>query len=384
MRGKCLHTVILFIMSMLPLCAKAESDVLSITTAAPLPADSALKPLERSREQMWWWNQFRNHTLNLQDTAVVWPKFLKFCVNVYNWADEFFNGTDHDYVVGTGKRWKARVVSDNWVDSYAMRLPKNMPVWMLSNVYSNLGAYIQYMAVSYGYTYDLGNLVGNSSTDHKKMEFGFNCARFNADIYYQENTGGSNIRRFGDFNDRRSFSRRFPGLELKTFGIDAVYYFNNRRFSSGAAYNFSKFQKISQGSWLAGFSYCNLRLELDFTELPSDMIPYLTIPVKNYLIHYDSYALVGGYSYNWVISPKWLYNITVAPSAGITRCYEDSMDGVRLMLSLNIAAKMSLTYNFGNWFVGVIGKMNGHWYKRGDFSIFSSIENFSANIGIRF
>ena len=151
----------------------------------------------------------------MTDTTVIYPRFIKFCVDVYNWGDHLFNSYDPEYVVGTGKRWKARIVSDNWVDSYAMTLPRGLHTWMLSDLYSNIGAYLQYMAVSYGYTYDISNMFGGSSTDHKKMEFGFNCARFNAEIYYQENTGGTNLRRFGKYQNGHIIKERFRGLNLK-------------------------------------------------------------------------------------------------------------------------------------------------------------------------
>ena len=70
-------------------------------------------------------------------------------------------------MVGTGKRWKVRVLNDNWVDSYAMTLPGKMRTKMLSNLYSNIGGYIQYMAVSVGATYDLAKFFSNDPIQHK-------------------------------------------------------------------------------------------------------------------------------------------------------------------------------------------------------------------------
>lgn len=362
---------------------KGISD-LQLDVKAEIPADSQIKPYTESREQRWWLTRLKNRTLNLQDTSVIYPKFIKFCVDVYNWGDRFFNPYDPQYVEGTGKRWKARMVNDNWLDSYAMRLPEKMPVHMLSNPYSNLGGYLQYMAVSVGYTYDMGKFFGNNPINHKKMEFGFNCARFNIELYYQENTGGTYLRKFGKYKNGRFIKKKFPGVELQTSGIDAIYFFNNKRYSHGAAYNFSKFQKKSQGSIIAGFSYSNLKISFDFSQLPRELLPFLTIPVANYLFHYNSYAAVIGYGFNCVINPRLLYNITVLPSFGASHCYEDSLEGEKWMFSTNIAARTSLTYNLGNWFFSFIAKMNGHWYKSGTYSLFSSIENFSANIGIRF
>lgn len=358
------------------------SDSVSIENHPDTTAN--MVPVKKSDSDMWWWTLAKQRKLNLADTAVVYPKFLGFCVDVYNWGDRFFNGTDRDYVVGTGKRWKARMLSDNWNDGYTMALPHGLKTQMLSDLYSNIGGYIQYMAVSMGYSYDFSNLLGTDASNHKKWEFGFNCQRFNVELYLQENTGGTYLRRFGEYRDGAFIKRYFPGVSLHTMGLNAIYFFNNKRYSHGAAYNFSKIQKKSQGSWIAGVSINNIKLSFDFSRLPPDMIPFLTIEPKSYMFHYNSYTLVGGYGYNWVIKPRLLFNVTVLPAVGISYCYEDSIEGEKWKPAFNVLGRTSLTYNYNNWFFSIIGKLNGSWYRSGTYSLFSSIQNFSANVGIRF
>lgn len=331
-----------------------------------------------------WWKKILDGKFDMKEPPDNSPKFVKFCCDVYNWADLTFNSYDSAYVVGTGHRWKFRILNDNWVDTYAMNIDKKMPIRMMSNIYSNIGAYLQYMAVSVGYTWDIANLIGNNPIYHKKFEFGFNCARFNAEVYCQENTGGSYLRKFGRYKDGHIFKAEFPGLKLYTSGLDIYYFFNNRKYSQGAAYNFSKIQKKSQGSFLLGFSYANLDLSLDFRSLPEEVKPFLTVFDGKYVFHYDSYSLLFGYGFNWVITRDLLFNITAMPSVGLAHCYEDSLEGKGNMLSLNIAGRSSVTYNLGNLFFSMIAKINGHWYRSRRYSMFSSIENLSANIGIRF
>lgn len=358
-----------------------------IDTLASGPMEGhPIQPLTYSREQKWWWNVLkRDHKINLQDTSIIYPKFLQFCVDVYNWGDKFFNTFDPEYVVGTGKKWKVRIVSDNWLDSYHMRLPNHINTTMSSDVYANIGAYIQYMAVSVGSSYDVKKLFKKHEPSHKKYEFGFICALFNAEIYYHENQGGVNIRRFGDFHDGKYLKEFFPGVKMYTLGFDAYYFFNNKKYSQGAAYNFAKYQLKSQGSFMLGLSITNQKLSFDFSKLPDNLKPMLPMDDQtNYYFHYNSYALLFGYGYNWVIAPKLLFNATVMPSLGVSHYYEDSIEGDKYMASFNIQGKISLTYNLGNYFFGLFGKMNGHLYKRGDYTLFSSIENFSAYVGLRF
>ncbi len=385
-------TIIIFL---LPATIHAAGDTLHIPDsilpsaptlnlgAAPSIPDK-LPGYQKTDEERWWWNQVKSMKLNINDTTVRYPKFLKFCLDVYHWADHFFNYYEPEYVVGTGKRWKARIVSDNWADSHAMTFPKDMKMAMLSRVYANIGAYVQYMAVSAGYTFDVSNIAHTKMMDHAKMEFGFNCALFDIELYYHENTGGTYLRRFGDYLDGKFFKERFPGVSFYTFGIDATYFFNHKRYSQGAAYNFSKFQKRSQGSLIIGFSYVNNNIMFDFRELPLDLLPYLTIPVSTYHFHYRSYAIIGGYGYNWVVNKRLLFNGTLIPSLGLTHCYEDSLEGEKYMLSRNLAGKASVTYNLGNFFFSGIFRFNGNWYRSNTYSLFSSILNFSGNVGFRF
>lgn len=331
-----------------------------------------------------WWTLLKHGQLHMDDTTVQWPRFLGFCVKVYNWGNIAFNGTDTAYVVGTGKRWKARLVNDYWDDGYALNIDRKMSMLMSGSVYSNLGAYLQYMAVSVGYSIDLTHLITKRPINHKRFEFGFSCARFNAEVYYQENTGGSYIRKFGDYNNGRLFRMAFPGVTMYKYGLNGYYIFNNKRYSYGAAYGFSKIQKRNQGSWMAGFTYTNLDVKLDLRQIDARLMPYLTVPALPYRFHYDSYCLTGGYGHNFVLNPHLLLNLTLMPAVGIAHCYEDSLEGTGSMLAMSGMASASLTYNLKNFFVCAIARGNGNWYRSDRYSFFSPVGTASANVGYRF
>ena len=331
-----------------------------------------------------WWKLLKKGKLNLSDTTVEYPKFLGFCVKVYNWADKTFNSYDTTYVAGTGRRWKARLVSDNWVDSYYLNLSKKMPMRMMSDFYCNAGAYIQYMAVSLGYSIDMSNIIGHKPSNHKKLELSFNCARFNIEGHYWESTGGTFIRTFGDFNDGKLIKEHFPGVIFRTIGVNGYYFFNNRKFSMGAAYNFSKIQKKSAGSAIIGLNFNNLDITMDMNDLPETLKPYLNISPNSYRFHYNSYALMGGYSYNCVLNRHFLFNISAFPGIGFTHAYEDSVESGAKLFSLIMKGQTSLTYNLNDFFICAIGKIDGNWYRSPNFSFFSSVENLQVSIGFRF
>ncbi|MDE6793476.1 MAG: DUF4421 family protein, partial [Muribaculaceae bacterium] len=153
-----------FILTLSAFCgAQAQTDSLPAISRIELPVETvvsipdSMPSYQPSDKERWWLNRLKNRTLNLADTTVRYPKFLGFCIKVYNWADKFFNSYDPEYVVGTGKRWKVRVGSENWMDAYWLTLlePERLDIGMASNLYSTIGGYLQYMAVSIGYSYDI-------------------------------------------------------------------------------------------------------------------------------------------------------------------------------------------------------------------------------------
>lgn len=331
-----------------------------------------------------WFHLLKTYKLSINDTTVQWPKFLKFCVDVYHWGDRTFNSFDTTYVVGTGRRWKARLVNDNWTDSYAMRFNKDMYMLMQSNIYCHLGTYLQYMAVSVGYNIDLTNILGNKPANHKKVDFGFTCALFNASLTYSENTGGTYLRKFGDYNNGQVFRLPFEGLTLKSINFNVYYMLNNKRYAESAAYGFGRIQKKSAGSFIGGFNYANQDLWLNFNKLPEALIPYLKFTVDDYRFHYNAYSFLLGYGYNWVLNRHLLFNITALPSIGWNSCYEDSSEGKVRQFTFGINGKTSLTYNHGDVYAAITARMDMHWYNSSKYSIISGIENFAAIVGVRF
>ncbi|MDE7412458.1 MAG: DUF4421 domain-containing protein [Muribaculaceae bacterium] len=405
-------TILLSVCNALCIYANENSPVVTVETPAPMAMiptrdldvdealediygnefpdiddDRPLRPLTRPEENDTnrnWWQLLRKGRLSTSDTTVQYPKFLNFCMKVYRWADKAFNSYDSLYVVGTGRRWKVRILSDNWVDSYSFNPGKKIPIRMMSDPYSNIGAYLQYMAVSVGYSFDMNKLTSRKDDGHHKFEYTFNCARFNIEGHLWTNSGSTFIRTFGDYNDGHLIKKRFDGVKLKNLEVYGYYFFNNRKFSMGAAYNFSKIQKKSAGSAVLGIGYNNINLSLDLEALPEELKPYLKVAPDKYRFHYRSYALISGYSFNWVLTPKLLFNVSAMPGIGINLTYLDNYSGSAKSMALNIRAMSSLTYNLKDFFICAVAKLYGSWYVSGKDYMFSSVENGQISIGYRF
>ena len=91
--------------------------------------------------EMPWYKQLYETGFRIHDPAINYPRFMRFALKVYDWGDHTFNSYNSDYVVGTGKNWKARIDSYNWMESYMMLFSINSRdmLHIRSNVYDDLG-----------------------------------------------------------------------------------------------------------------------------------------------------------------------------------------------------------------------------------------------------
>lgn len=352
--------------------------------------DSRLADLVRQREdsarfmEMPWYKQLFHNNFRINDPRIRYPRFARFCVDVYNWGDRTFNRYDTTYVVGTGKNWKVMAKSYNWMESYALYFNSRSFLRINSDVYSDLGAYICFMAVSTGYTANANMVFAGRRNTRQTYNFTFTCALFSATFNYAKTRGGARITHFGDYGGRR-FSYDFDGIAQRTYSGALYYFFNHRRYSQAAAYSFSKYQLKSAGSWLAGFNFTHQNIDMDFSTLPPEMLSHLPSLLHHYSFHYTDYDLMGGYAHNWVLSPrKWLINLTALPSVGYKHSNEGTTEGRKDMFSTNVRLMTSVVYNHRSLFASLQGNFEGHLYFTRGYTFFNSIESLSLIVGCRF
>ena len=140
------------------------------------------EPYDTTRNSGYWWRALKHGKVNFNDSTMGYPRFVKFCYKTYIWGDRTFNSYDSTYVQSTGKNWKLILKSDNWVDSYIGHPVKGVNQVMNSNLVSNIGLSLSFMAVSVGYSVNVSNLIHGGKLSNK-VDFSFTCARFAADAY---------------------------------------------------------------------------------------------------------------------------------------------------------------------------------------------------------
>ena len=343
--------------------------------------DKLNEPYDTTRNSGYWWRALKHGHVDFNDSTMGYPKFVKFCYRTYMWGDRTFNSYDTAYVKSTGKNWKLILKSDNWVDSYIGRPFKDVKMVMNSNLVSNIGLSLSFMAVSLGYSVNVSNLIHGSNLSNK-VDFSFTCARFTADAYYWENSNETNVIYTDKTHDRYKIKQ--SGLTRKAMGVTAYYFFNNRRYAQAAAYCFSKYQKRSAGSWLAGVSLQHFDVKYDKDQLPEEAQGYVISDASMTRILYNDYCVLFGYGHNWVLGRKWLLNTTVTPYLGYRYNHFHDNGNMSSAVSLNLRIRTAAVYNLKNYFMGIQGFADHHRYKSKNSRLVNSTIDFTALVGIRF
>lgn len=290
------------------------------------------------------------------DSIATWGKFPRFVVNTYRWGDKFFNGYDTTYVRSIGYKFSAKITTESWLDGYSFRLPNKTGIFMRSDPSTSVGVYLTYLAVSAGYDINVSKLFGGADQSRKRLRFGFNCMLFAAEAYLISNNVGTTLKKFGP---EHHLNLPFDAIDNSTWGVDAYYFFNHKRYSEAASFNYSRLQQKSQGAFYTGFSIYSQRLRFDFSGLPEELKTILPSHWNNYIyqVNTHNYALRFGYGYNWVFAPKWVLGVSESPIIGVRKGYVNS-DISKVSLSLYNRMKLSVVWNNGPWFAGVTGRFD--------------------------
>lgn len=290
------------------------------------------------------------------DSVAEWGRFPRFCVNVYRWGDKFFNGYDSTYVRGTGYKFNGKFTADSYLDYYNFALPNKLRMDIASDPATSVGFYLTYLALSAGYDINVSNLFHSTAKARSRYRFGFSCSLLSVEAYFENNDVGTCIKRFGDDTD---LNLSFNDINIHSWGLDAYYFFNHKKYSQAAAFGFGRVQLRSQGSFYAGLSIYSQRYDFDFNGLPADMVEQLPGWWDNlhYRVRTINYGVRAGYGYNWVFAPHWLLGVSVSPTFGLRKGFVNS-EKEETDYSIFMRGRLSVVWNNSRWFAGLIGKID--------------------------
>lgn len=187
-------------------------------------------------------------------------------------------------------------------------------------------------------------------------------------------------------------------IKVHTVIADGYYLFNGKHFSYAAAYDQSVLQKRSAGSFMAGAMYFYGHIDYS-TRVNGDLI-YMMHGLGRVKMWQGSVG--AGYAYNWVPARGLLVSAMAMPMLtfvnklkgyGYTTNVDELMGDPRFLdedisneewdewfysnltvtpmgdktfnsgMTVNFDARLSLTYNFGQYFINAYGQFNNNRYR---------------------
>ena len=264
------------------------------TIAVTALSDSVL--LEDIDVKNAWKKRIFRHGWSINDTTIVYPRALNFGFKAYRWINHALNFYDTTYVVNPGKtkgkKFKVMLKNSNWLDFYSGHLGKwETPVQLNSDVTSLFGFHISGMGLSFTYMFNVRDLLAGKFIHNRRLQFSFTTSRIFIEGYYRKNDESSvHLHRLGKWLG----DEIFYGLKRESYGLDAYYIFNHTHYSQAAAYCFSKYQKRSAGSLMAGIYLSHQDVVMNMGILSDQLRKFLPGKVTDYRFRYRDFGFMIG------------------------------------------------------------------------------------------
>ena len=302
--------------------------------------------------------------------------------------------------------------ADDWGDIY----------WephIQTDISTYAGVWLGYRGYGLGYSKNVGGDKGSL------LKFGAMGGRYGVNLrIHKFQTDEPEVKISGympDWYEGTSDYVLTSPIRVRTLSLDGYYLFNGKKFSYAAAYDQSVIQKRSAGSFMAGAMYYHSSinyhdgLDADFILFMNDIgqmkqsqlsfgagYAYNLVPCKGLLVSLIAMPMLTVYNRLQV----WRYHSNLREKAYAERQnpeperededdydIDDYIDDFTVWpvgssthhsrMTLNFDARLSVTYNLGNWFINAYGQFSNFRYK---FDLNSGRLNdwyINASIGLR-
>lgn len=230
------------------------------------------------------------------------------------------------------------------------------------NSNTNLGFGLTYKGIGVEFQFAPKGLNNDNALYGKSKQFSIsssaNGRRFIYDVYLRSSQGfhtttGSKIE--GDTTGALAYYYR-PDIQNINLGMELVYLFNNKHFSSSAPYNFTQRQKKGAGSMLLGTFFSLYSINADSVIFPDSLKdrfkPEVQFKNAGNLVWGVSY----GYTYTFVFGKYWFFNLYTLPGLSIqqyfsTNAYSEQTKS-KVSLGFAFQSRVSFGYNRPRYFWG--------------------------------
>ena len=309
-----------------------------------------------------------------------------------------FSYIDENYVEPQHYNWSVMIQGIYNYDFYRLSSTgdNRQTVTFAPSPTFKFGPYFGWRWLFAGYTFDINHV----DVSNLKQEFVFSiyAAQLGADIYYRRTGSDYKIRNvsLGKGMEKERFENlSFDGLSVGITGFNIYYIFNHHRFSYPAAFAQSTMQKISCGSWMAGFGYMRNSLELDYEKLQNTLQEATNKKVEldsglmfNSVKYYNINASVG-YAYNWVFARNCLFCSSLSLALAYKETRGETIDEDKTGFDLhnfNIdgIGRFGVVWNNNKWYAGASAIVRAYNYHKSRFSANNIFGSLNIYVGFNF
>ena len=308
-----------------------------------------------------------------------------------------FDRLDDAYIEPQHYVWTAMLQATHTYDRYSLSSSDGQSITFSPERKMRYGPYFGWKWFFFGYTFELSNISLSSLS--KEFDVSIYSSQIGIDLFYRRT--GSDYKLVdtnlgADINSRTLDHLPFDGLQAGITGLNIYYIFNHGKYSYPAAFAQSTQQKISCGSWMAGFGYTRHFIELDHEALQrliDERLAEQTVTLDSGLrfssVKYYDFSLSGGYGYNWVFAKNWLFGACLQVAIAHKRSSGDVADDNRKNFSfdnINIdgIGRFGLIYNTGRWFAGGSIILHSYNYHKPRFSTSNTFGSMNLYVGFNF
>ena len=309
-----------------------------------------------------------------------------------------FSYIDENYVEPQHYNWSVMLQGTYNYDYYRLSSTgdNRQTVTFAPSPTFKVGPYFGWRWIFAGYTFDINHV----DVSDLKQEFVFSiyAAQLGADIYYRRTGSDYKIRNvdLGKGMDNGHFEDMpFDGLSVGITGFNVYYIFNHQRFSYPAAFAQSTMQKISCGSWMAGFGYMRNSLDFDYVQMQQMLQERTNQKVEldsglmfNSVKYYNVNASVG-YAYNWVFARNCLFCSSLSLALAYKKTRGQTADEDKTGFDFNNfnidgIGRFALVYNNNRWYAGTSAIVRAYNYRKSRFAANNIFGNFNIYVGYNF
>ncbi|MES2140009.1 MAG: DUF4421 family protein [Bacteroidota bacterium] len=273
------------------------------------------------------------------------------------------NKIDTTCIESCRKLLMAKVVLEGRYNSFSITdntFGKKLEYSINSN--TNLGFGLNYKGIGVEFQFSPKSLNNDNALYGKSKQFSIstsaNGRRFIYDVYLRSSQGfhtttGTPIE--GDTTGALAYYYR-SDIQNINLGMECVYLFNNKHFSSSAPYNFTQRQKKSAGTKLLGTFFSLYTIGADSVIFPDSLKNRFKPEVQFKDAANLVWGISFGYTYTFVFRKYWFLNLYALPGLSIqqyiaTNAYSEQTKS-KVSLGIAFQSRLSFGYNKPRYFFG--------------------------------